>query len=464
MNILEAEVVSSPTGLDENTAKFTIDDPLSPFTLHTITEIGKEYTLSFYSKRGDSIDHKILVAGKSFDVTSKWEKHVATFTAKAKQVDMYFQSNGVYYVYHSKLESGNRAMDWTVAPEDTEETLNDLNNAVSNLKLSITKESLIATIGTHYVTDEAFGKYKSEVSLALTKDSIIATVGDYYVTPDGLSGMQSQITQNADSITTLVKKDNDLQSQITQNADSITSLVTADSNLQTQITQTAQSISTKVEKNGIISAINQTAESVKISASKITLAGATIADSFTATNLTITGNSVFKGKLEGATGDFSGKITASSGQIAGFTIQDSKLSSNFFTISSNEGFSYQQLDSKINMNYLGIYISRLTTSYDYSVLFGLRNIYWRLSSGYLVYMPSIQLHYAKTESTSVTGVDTSTRTIALETGVATSTISDVKPVLVWHGDLYVRGQIYAKNNSIILNTAEPGVPMFKIST
>lgn len=439
MNILEAEVVSSPTGLDENAAKFTIDDPLSPFTLHTITEIGKEYTLSFYSKRGDLTDHKILVAGKSFDVTSKWEKHVATFTAKAKQVDMYFQTNGIYYVYHSKLESGNQAMDWTVAPEDTEETLNDLSNDVSNLKLSVTKESLIATIGTHYVTDEAFGRYKSEVSLALTKDSIIATVGDHYVTPDGLTEMKSQIAQNANSIS---------------------SLVTADSNLQTQITQTAQSISTKVEKSGVISAINQTAESVKISASKITLAGATIADSFTATNLTVTGNSVFKGKLEGATGDFSGKITASGGTIAGFTIQTQALYTDYFSISSTLGFSLTLNNNKVNINHLGFYMSRLSTSNDYTVLLGVQNTYWRLASGYRAYMPSIRLYYAKTVSTGTYEVNASNRTIALETGIATSTNRDVRPCIVWHGDLYVRGKIYAKDNTITMQTTEPGDSMF----
>lgn len=459
MNILEAEVVSSPTGLDENTAKFTIDDPLSPFTLHTITEIGKEYTLSFYSKRGDSTDHKILVAGKSFDVTSKWEKHVVTFTAKAKQVDMYFQSNGVYYVYHSKLESGNRAMDWTVAPEDTEETLNDLNNAVSNLKLSITKESLIATIGTHYVTDEAFGKYKSEVSLALTKDSIIATVGDYYVTPDGLSGMQSQITQNSDSITTLVKNDNSLQTQITQNANSISSLVTADSNLQTQITQTAQSISTKVEKSGVISAINQTAESVKISASKITLAGATIADSFTATNLTITGNSVFKGKLEGATGDFSGKITASSGKIAGFEISGSSLISDYLTLDI-AGLTITDSGSSFRLNFAGFNIYEHTSSSSGMQVFGIDKMcntvnneliyqyrfigyYWKESNGYMI---------------------SSSRTLWIETGIRLTSSTAFRPMIVIHGDLHVLGKLSNEDGTISKSTGTRGKSMFSSSS
>lgn len=413
MNILEAEVVSSPTGLDENTAKFTIDDPLSPFTLHTITEIGKEYTLSFYSKRGDSTDHKILVAGKSFDVTSKWEKHVVTFTAKAKQVDMYFQSNGVYYVYHSKLENGNQAMDWTVAPEDTEEILDDLSNDVSNLKLSVTKESLIATIGTHYVTDEAFGRYKSEVSLALTKDSIIATVGDYYVTPDGLTEMKSQIAQNANSI------------------------------------------STKVEKNGVISAINQTAESVKISAGKITLSGATIAESFTATNLTITGNSVFKGKLEGATGDFSGKITATSGKIAGFEISGSSMYSANLFLNSTGLTIKDSVGTAFRLDYLGFNMYENNGSTD-SLVFGISKkcntvtgvptfqhcfagYYWQESNGYI--LPS-------------------TRTLWLETGMAVEPDKSLCPTFVIHGDLHVIGEVFTENGDVAKSWGTRGKTMF----
>lgn len=50
-------------------------------------------------------------------------------------------------------------------------------------------------------------------------------------------------------------------------------------------------IEQKVSVNGVISAINQSAEEIRISASKITLAGETIADAFTCTNLTVAGDS-----------------------------------------------------------------------------------------------------------------------------------------------------------------------------
>jgi hypothetical protein len=75
---------------------------------------------------------------------------------------------------------------------------------------------------------------------------------------------------------------------------------------------TKQDVDNAVPKDKIIATIEASGEDVRISAKHITLEGATIAEEFTAENLTITGNSVFKGTLDGATGNFSGNITATS--------------------------------------------------------------------------------------------------------------------------------------------------------
>ena len=79
--------------------------------------------------------------------------------------------------------------------------------------------------------------------------------------------------------------------------------------------QTEKEIETKVSKNSIISTINQSAESVTINANKISLAGKTI-------NLT-SDNIAIKSTNFNVTKD--GKITATSGEIAGWTIYDSLL-------------------------------------------------------------------------------------------------------------------------------------------
>lgn len=85
----------------------------------------------------------------------------------------------------------------------------------------------------------------------------------------------SKILQTAKEITTEVNNVSEqLNSQISQTATSITTQVNdLTKNMNSQFEQTASSISTKVEKNGIISSINQSAESITINANKINLTG-----------------------------------------------------------------------------------------------------------------------------------------------------------------------------------------------
>ena len=114
---------------------------------------------------------------------------------------------------------------------------------------------------------------------------------------------------------------NGLSTRITVNADSITSEVTraknAETTLSSKITQNAEEISLRVEKGSVISSINQTAEQITISASKISLEGI------------VTANNYFKiltdGSMEATNATISGNITATSGKIANFTINGGYL-------------------------------------------------------------------------------------------------------------------------------------------
>lgn len=236
-------------------------------------------------------------------------------------------------ISHFKLEKGNMATDWTPAPEDTDIKIE------SYVESEIKKEedSIKLWAGQTYTTKKDFNAlagrtgtletWKNEASQKITKDGIIATVGSYYT------------------------KNSDFQSATTR----IT-------NAESRITQLNDSIELKVEKDGIISAINQTSESVTISASKINLAGyvsvsdlktagkttvngsnvttgtisadridakSLFAKQLDATNLHITGNSTFDGTLNGATGSFTGAITATSGKIAFLKITEDSMSASF---------------------------------------------------------------------------------------------------------------------------------------
>ena len=90
-------------------------------------------------------------------------------------------------------------------------------------------------------------------------------------------GLQSQITQNAESITMEVKRatqaEGSLSSKITQTAESITSEVTrakgAEESLSSSITQTAESIKTKVSKGSVSSEISQEPDKVTLTANRL---------------------------------------------------------------------------------------------------------------------------------------------------------------------------------------------------
>lgn len=90
-----------------------------------------------------------------------------------------------------------------------------------------------------------------------------------------VSDLQSSITQTADQIRAEVSNSvSGLQSSITQTANQIRAEVSnTSSGLYSMIRQNADAITLRVMKNGVISAINQTAEQIQISAGKINLSG-----------------------------------------------------------------------------------------------------------------------------------------------------------------------------------------------
>ena len=124
MNTLESCTIASPTTLEEECAKFIIDEVLSPFVLHTITTEKEEYTLSLWIKSDAEGD--VLIRGKNIPTTTEWVYHTHTFTAVDSNLYFYFNEPGNYYIYHPQLELGNKATEYGIAPEDLEE---DIKNA-----------------------------------------------------------------------------------------------------------------------------------------------------------------------------------------------------------------------------------------------------------------------------------------------------------------------------------------------
>ena len=127
-------------------------------------------------------------------------------------------------------------------------------------------------------------------------------------------GLRSEILQTASMIRSSVSASNSqLYSAITQTASQIRLEVrNTNSNIYSLIEQNADGISSKVSKDGVISAINQSAESVDISASKINLSGYVTASSLESTNGLI--SSLRSGQASFST------VNTSSIRLAGYSL------------------------------------------------------------------------------------------------------------------------------------------------
>lgn len=184
--------------------------------------------------------------------------------------------------------------------------------------------------------------------------SILLTAGDYRVeilkytnTPYGCYFFVRLMAQNIYTSQFATKAE--LTSEINQTATSITLSVdqklsnySTTSQMNSTITIKANEISsvvsTKVGKNEVISSINQSSESVVIRANKISLAGKTI--DLTSDSIQINSNN-FKvdtnGNIRCTNATISGNITATTGKIAGYTIDGNVLKGSSVGLSGRSG-------------------------------------------------------------------------------------------------------------------------------
>lgn len=162
MNTLEMCNILSPSAIEEECAKFTIDEVLSPFVLHNITTVGDEYTLSLWVK--SESEGSIVARGVTISTTTEWARHVVTFKAKTVNLNIFFNTNDVYYIYHPKLEAGSKDTDWTEAPEDVEDRITYARETAENANTT--------------ASDNANRLGNAESTLRMLNDSIAMLVTD----------------------------------------------------------------------------------------------------------------------------------------------------------------------------------------------------------------------------------------------------------------------------------------------
>lgn len=229
MNVLTTANMTNPYGKASECIQFTIDNLADPFVLNDIMTIGRQYTFSAWLM--SDADGSLTVGGETIAVNNAWTKHFFSFTAWGTGLVFDFGTAGIYYIYHPQLEIGNKATDWTPAPEDmaTADELESVNSELVTVKESVAELKVEANEIIGSVTEvetrlnESIGSVDSrvetltqEVSTKMTAEAVeikvqsalengtskVVTSTGYTFDEDGMtvqksgSEMKTQITEN----------------------------------------------------------------------------------------------------------------------------------------------------------------------------------------------------------------------------------------------------------------------------
>ena len=200
------------------------------------------YTVSFYAKA--SVANTTITPSRSMadsasavTLTTTWKRYTGTIrsTATSDSGTLSFSVNNInatYYIAAVKLEKGNKATDWSPAPEDIDEkftnysTTTQMNNAITQA-ITAESNSIKLEVSNTYATKDSLSSYSTTtqmnaaISTAISKESsaIKLEVAGAYATKDSLKNYATTASLNA-----YIKKDpatGELKSAIEAIADTI---------------------------------------------------------------------------------------------------------------------------------------------------------------------------------------------------------------------------------------------------
>lgn len=211
MNALESCTITSPYEKSEECAKFTIDDGSYVFSLSGVMVVGREYTFSCWVK--SEADGYLFVHDATFSSTTEWSYCSHTFTATGTDLDIAFTTAGTYYVYHTQLEIGNKATDWTPAVEDVNEGIFNAQSSADNASSRVTAaESLIQQLSDQIlmVVSDENGRTMLEQTSTGWSFSLGGLQDSITDTQNGLADLQSDIGDTNHTVEILQQAVNDL--------------------------------------------------------------------------------------------------------------------------------------------------------------------------------------------------------------------------------------------------------------
>lgn len=318
-------VIQNVTGIDgvgssiaaEKYKGLTVRVKSSPWNFYrpTLTLEAGRYVFSSYVKgtskyKGDirvtNVTENTTLNANAFDINSEWERQSLTFElAKKANVKFSLESTGSGEIYECgwKLELGDKATDWTPAPEDTDSAISSVDtkvtmvsNQYTSLNQSLTSLTATVNSNTTKISEKADGSTVTALQVnmtALTADlsGFKTTVSSTYATKTALNSVDDKFANY--STTTQVS------SAINQSASSILTSVSS-------TYATKASLELKVDKNKLISEINASADVITLKSNRFVLdsTNAKIAADGTVNFVqgTIAGWNISSAKLSGSAG------------------------------------------------------------------------------------------------------------------------------------------------------------------
>lgn len=275
------------TGIDINTSNLKIhsNDGNSTWTDNTIQITDDNKIVRVQIGKDSKNDYNIYVADKDgnvmFDALGITEKGIknkvirddvvmdnANISASKLNIESLFNvvNNDKSHTFKSSkvfLDDKNQSLD--VAFSSITESVDNANKTANNAKDTVSTVSKTVT--------------SQGNEIKILKDNITNKIWQTDITTavsSAKSDMESQLTTISNKYSELEQTVDGFSSTVSK-VESIDSLVQSHT---TQITQNANQIAAKVSSNGVISAINQSAEAVTISATKINLTGAVTMSAF----------------------------------------------------------------------------------------------------------------------------------------------------------------------------------------
>lgn len=195
-----AQIISPNTG----SASFRIyTDINSNFSF----EIDVLYTISFYAKADSDCNIQTNIAGGTQSVnhalTTAWERYSYTLTAsKTGSLTFWSVSAGTtFYITNIQIEHGNKATDWSPAPEDIQNQITTITDTISGVESKV-------NANTKSITDKV---WQTDISTSINeydgstvktiRDRVTSTEKDISGMKTTLSNVQTTVSEKADGST-----------------------------------------------------------------------------------------------------------------------------------------------------------------------------------------------------------------------------------------------------------------------